>query len=852
MAKGNANHVEVIDIHQEKPDQSLLTLTLECLQPRDGGPRRLPTLLLYDELGLRLFEDITYLKEYYPTNAEIEVLQTHCDKIVEYIPEGAQLVELGSGNLRKVDILLRAFEKAQKAVHYFALDLSLPELERTFSEISSDQYRYVRLTALHGTYDDGLAWLQKQENRKTPTCVLSLGSSIGNFTRTGAASFLAGFAEVLGLSDHLVIGLDSCQDPQKVYRAYNDSDNVTHRFYRNGLDHANKLLGYDAFKQGEWEIVGVYDEKLDRHEASYRALVDVSFENIDFRRGEQLKLEEAHKYSKEQAKALWHSAGLIEQAKFSNTADDYNVYLLSPSRVQFSRRPEKYAGKPVPTLKEWERLWCAWDTATKGIIPQEELLAKPIQLRNALIFYLGHIPTFADMHMTAATTGKSTEPSYYPSIFERGIDPDVDNPELCHKHSEIPDSWPPLEEILSFSARVRQRVRAAILAQRANGDRRLGRALWLVFEHEVLHLETFLYMLLQSDRILPPPGASAPDFSRMAIEAAQHAVPNEWFHIPATSLTLGIDDPENDVGPDRYFGWDNERPPRLSEVHAFEAKARPITNGEYARYLEKNALVAVPASWSLEPSSTEQKKRILCSSTKSLDLATDVSADFLGNKYVRTPHGLVPLGYSLDWPVMASYDELAACAKWMNGRIPTLEEARSIYNFVKASKKLKAENIPSTLISAVNGHLSNDGVEETPPQKAYSQTFSNGDIVKPNPHENFVNLEGCNVGFKHWHPVPVTQNGNKLCGQGDFGGAWEWTSSSLEKFEGFKAMDLYPAYTGLNNVSVSLSMTNTLAVDFFDGKHNIVLGGSWATHPRIAGRTSLWARTCAPNQWTFR
>lgn len=30
-----------------------------------------------------------------------------------------------------------------------------------------------------------------------------------------------------------------------------------------------------------------------------------------------------------------------------------------------------------------------------------------------------------------------------------------------------------------------------------------------------------------------------------------------------------------------------------------------------------------------------------------------------------------------------------------------------------------------------------------------------------------------------------------------------------------------------------------LIVDFFDGKHNIVLGGSWATHPRIAGRTTL-------------
>lgn len=229
-----------------------------------------------------------------------------------------------TSNLRKVDILLRAFEKAQKAVHYFALDLSLPELERTFAEISSDQYRYVRLTALHGTYDDGLAWMQRPENRQAPTCVLSLGSSIGNFTRDQAASFLAGFAEALGLSDHLVIGLDSCQDAQKVFRAYNDSDNVTHRFYRNGLDHANKLLGYEAFKQDEWEIVGLYDEKLDRHEASYQALVDVSFENINFRRGEQLKLEEAHKYSSDQAKALWRSAGLIEQARFSNAAGDYS------------------------------------------------------------------------------------------------------------------------------------------------------------------------------------------------------------------------------------------------------------------------------------------------------------------------------------------------------------------------------------------------------------------------------------------------------------------------------------------------------------------------------------------------
>ena len=65
------------------------------------------------------------------------------------------------------------------------------------------------------------------------------------------------------------------------------------------------------------------------------------------------------------------------------------------------------------------------------------------------------------------------------------------------------------------------------------------------------------------------------------------------------------------------------------------------------------------------------------------------------------------------------------------------------------------------------------------------------------PGKTFVNLEGCNVGFKHFHPMPITQNGDKLCGQSDMGGAWEWTSSVLEKHDGFEPMDSYPAYTGM-------------------------------------------------------
>ena len=94
-----------------------------------------------------------------------------------------------------------------------------------------------------------------------------------------------------------------------------------------------------------------------------------------------------------------------------------------------------------------------------------------------------------------------------------------------------------------------------------------------------------------------------------------------------------------------------------------------------------------------------------------------------------------------------------------------------------------------------SSHLSNEGVEESPPSHPLQNGFSSSEHG-PDPNQSFTNLKGCNVGFKHWHPVPVTQNGNRLSGQGDFGGAWEWTSSVLEKHDGFKPMDLYPAYTG--------------------------------------------------------
>ena len=96
MPNGHSD-VSIFDIRQGELDFSLVEEIRKQLNAGAGQAKRLPTLLLYDEQGLKLFEDITYLEEYYLTNAEIEVLRNHADEIAQHICAGSIVVELGSG-----------------------------------------------------------------------------------------------------------------------------------------------------------------------------------------------------------------------------------------------------------------------------------------------------------------------------------------------------------------------------------------------------------------------------------------------------------------------------------------------------------------------------------------------------------------------------------------------------------------------------------------------------------------------------------------------------------------------------------------------------------------------------------
>src|SRR5580692_10072803 len=116
--------------------QSALEARTELIREVQNGlhsrPRSLKPWMLYDELGSRLFEEITALPEYYPTRTERSLLESRADAIVASACAHSQplrVVELGAGTASKTCLLLAAAARRRVDVVYMPLDVSADALE---------------------------------------------------------------------------------------------------------------------------------------------------------------------------------------------------------------------------------------------------------------------------------------------------------------------------------------------------------------------------------------------------------------------------------------------------------------------------------------------------------------------------------------------------------------------------------------------------------------------------------------------------------------------------------------------------------------------------------------------------
>lgn len=193
-------------------------------------------------------------------------------------------------------------------------------------------------------------------------------------------------------------------------------------------------------------------------------------------------------------------------------------------------------------------------------------------------------------------------------------------------HSEIPknkEEWPQLGVILQFQSRVRARLLRLyddILSGRRSLTRKIGRVLFMTIEHEGMHAETLLYMLLQraGTGTIPPAGFSVPQWSILAKSWDALPLPkSDRVQLGPEVVTLGHDDAEVDDAlgdiSSHEFGWDNESPHRKVHVGKFAIEWRPITNGQFYEFYmgEGSGCIDFPASWVMVDDKVQVHRRFL-------------------------------------------------------------------------------------------------------------------------------------------------------------------------------------------------------------------------------------------------
>jgi dimethylhistidine N-methyltransferase len=298
---------------------------------RDGlsAPLKfIPSRWLYDEQGSSLFSKITRLPEYYPTERELEIFSTHASSMAKALTgDKWKIVELGAGDGRKTEILLRSWQRAEVEFSYAPIDVSPSALDELCKRLSvgcpglSAQPRV-------GENLSVLRELSGSRVRGEKICVLFMGSSIGNCAWEDVENFLADLRATLMPGDLVVIGFDLIKDSKRLIQAYDDSQGVTRDFNLNLLRRMNRELGanfqLDQFRhEASWNpglsgmeswLVSLRDQVVD-----FRAL-NTSFK---FRRWEPIRTEISLKFSPEVIDDLACANGFAPLARYEDRAGDF-------------------------------------------------------------------------------------------------------------------------------------------------------------------------------------------------------------------------------------------------------------------------------------------------------------------------------------------------------------------------------------------------------------------------------------------------------------------------------------------------------------------------------------------------
>ena len=310
-------------VRQAVPSPS--PLAREVIAGLTARPKRITPKYFYDESGAQLFEAITQTPEYYLTRCEMAILRERAAEITRFIPDGAAVIEFGSGSSQKARLLIAA---APTIAAYVPVDISAKMLMTEAEALRRDR---PQLMVLPLEADFTQPFALPTELASLPRTGFFPGSTIGNFEPHEACSFLRHAGRMLGKGATLIIGVDLIKNASTLNAAYNDASGVTARFNLNLLARINRELNgsFDLTAFSHHAFYNSERHRIEMHLASKRRQkVKVAGRVIEFRPGETIHTENSYKYTLESFSALARGSGWNPAAVWTDTAGQFSVHAL--------------------------------------------------------------------------------------------------------------------------------------------------------------------------------------------------------------------------------------------------------------------------------------------------------------------------------------------------------------------------------------------------------------------------------------------------------------------------------------------------------------------------------------------
>ncbi|HEY0898819.1 MAG TPA: L-histidine N(alpha)-methyltransferase [Sphingobacteriaceae bacterium] len=271
----------------------------DVLTGLNATPKYLHSKYLYDGQGDILFEEIMHSQEYYVTDCEMEIFQTQCERLCEYIKSffnGFDVIELGAGDGIKSYHLLKCLQTQNTDFTYYPIDIStqmIGHLEETLPE----KIPGLKVNGLNGDYFDMLEEATRLSDK--PKVVLFLGANIGNMPPPEAEQFCRKLHSLLQKGDLVLMGFDLQKNPWVIFNAYNDHGGITREFNLNLLRRINTELGAD-FDLDHFEHYENYDPETGACKSYIISLkeqvVHIDKKPIKFKENEYVFTETSQKY----------------------------------------------------------------------------------------------------------------------------------------------------------------------------------------------------------------------------------------------------------------------------------------------------------------------------------------------------------------------------------------------------------------------------------------------------------------------------------------------------------------------------------------------------------------------------